>query len=71
MKIIAKTDIGCVRSTNEDTYTIKIKDNNNFLAFTCDGMGGHLGGAFAANKTVEFLNQGFEQSTKKHWRLAI
>ena len=61
MKIIAKTDIGLVRSTNEDTYTYLVKDENNFMAFVCDGMGGHLGGSYASSKTVEFLNEAFEK----------
>ncbi len=61
MKIIAKTDIGLIRSTNEDTFTLIKKDENNFLAFVCDGMGGHLGGAFASNKTIEMLNDAFNK----------
>ena len=59
MKIIAKTDIGLVRSTNEDTFTYLVKDENNFIAFVCDGMGGHLGGSFASSKTVEFINEAY------------
>lgn len=66
MKLIAKTDIGLIRSTNEDTFTIKIKDDDNFLAFACDGMGGHLGGAFAASKTVDFLNEAFDKLDPKN-----
>ena len=37
MKIFAKTDIGLVRSTNEDTFTYIVKDEKNFIAFVCDG----------------------------------
>ena len=59
MKIIAKTDIGLVRATNEDTFTYIVKDENNFIAFVCDGMGGHLGGSFASSKTVEFINEAY------------
>lgn len=61
MKVIAKTDIGRVRATNEDTYTFIKKDDNNLIAFVCDGMGGHLGGAFASSKTIEFLNDAFNK----------
>ena len=61
MKIIAKTDIGLVRSTNEDTFTYIVKDENNFIAFVCDGMGGHLGGSFASSKTVEFINNAYNE----------
>ena len=59
MKIIAKTDVGLVRSTNEDTFTYLVKDENNFIAFVCEGMGGHLGGSFASSKTVEFINEAY------------
>lgn len=70
MKISAKTDIGLKRQTNEDTFLIAKKDDNNFIAFVCDGMGGHLGGSYASSKTVELLNEAyedydFEKSTKK------
>lgn len=59
MKEIAKTDIGLVRSTNEDTYTYVAKDERNFIAFVCDGMGGHLGGSFASSKTVDVINEAY------------
>lgn len=65
MKITAKTDIGLVRSTNEDTYTFIKKDDDNFLAFVCDGMGGHLGGSFASAKAVEMINEAFNSFTSK------
>lgn len=61
MKIFAKTDIGLVRSTNEDTFTFINKDDKNFIAFVCDGMGGHLGGSYASSKTVEFINEAYEK----------
>ena len=61
MKIIAKTDIGLVRATNEDTFTYLVKDENNFIAFVCDGMGGHLGGSYASSKTAEFITEAFEK----------
>ena len=59
MKLIAKTDIGLIRATNEDTYTIIKKDDKNFIAFVCDGMGGHLGGSYASSKTCDILNDAF------------
>jgi len=56
MKVITRTNIGVVRATNEDAFTYIKKDDNNFLAFVCDGMGGHLGGNYASNKTIEVLS---------------
>ena len=61
MKFFAKTDIGLVRSTNEDTFTYIVKDENNFIAFVCDGMGGHLGGSYASSKTVDFINEAYSK----------
>ncbi len=57
MKIYAKTDTGLVRASNEDAYFYKEKDKNNFIAFVCDGMGGHIGGSYAANKTIEIIDE--------------
>lgn len=57
----AKTDIGLKRQTNEDTFLIAQKDENNFICFVCDGMGGHLGGSYASSKTVEMLNEAYEK----------
>ena len=72
MKIIAKTDIGLVRSTNEDTFTYLVKDENNFMAFVCDGMGGHLGGSFASSKTVEFINNAYNNlDTSKPLKVGV
>ena len=57
MKVIAKTDIGLVRSSNEDTYLYVKKDEKNFIAFVCDGMGGHLGGAYASHMAAETISE--------------
>lgn len=47
MKIVGKTDIGLVRDSNQDSYTIKNLDNGVSFAVLCDGMGGHSGGKVA------------------------
>lgn len=61
MKICAKSNKGLVRLTNEDAYLFSKKDENNFIAFVCDGMGGHLGGSFASNKTIEILKEEYDK----------
>jgi len=65
MNIVAKTDIGLIRTTNEDTYTYRKIDDNNFIAFVCDGMGGHLGGSYAANKVAEVINAEYDKIGEK------
>ncbi len=65
MKIYAKTDTGIVRQNNEDAYFYKEKDSKNFIAFVCDGMGGHLGGSYAANKTIEILADAYKKPIHK------
>ena len=64
MKIFAKTDVGLLRPSNEDAYVYLEKDEQNFMAFVCDGMGGHLGGSFAAHKTIEVLTEAYKKLDK-------
>ena len=40
MKIVAKTDVGMVRESNQDSYTTGELPNGVAWAVVCDGMGG-------------------------------
>ena len=60
MKFFAKTDIGLVRSTNEDTFTYIVKDENNFIAFVCDGMGGLAQGEVASSAVIRMISGWFD-----------
>ena len=58
--IIGKTDMGCVRTNNEDSFVAQqLWDENTYLAIAIDGVGGYEGGEIAADiarRTIpEFL----------------
>lgn len=48
------TDVGKVRSANEDSFLI---DNELLLYVVADGMGGHQGGGFASQHAVAWLRE--------------
>lgn len=59
--IFGKTDMGCVRTNNEDAFVAQMLwDHNTYLAIAIDGVGGYEGGEIAAaiaSKTIpEFLS---------------
>jgi serine/threonine protein phosphatase PrpC len=53
------TDVGRVRQANED-YLGYFETQNGYLFVVCDGMGGHVGGATAAQLAVESIRTFFE-----------
>lgn len=73
MEAYGKTDVGAVRTVNQDTifYTTSSVGLLQNLFIVADGMGGHAAGDFASRYTVENLVKLLENSPSKHLVSAI
>ena len=56
MKITGKTDIGAVRSKNEDAFDYGVLPDGTSWAIVCDGMGGVHGGKIASAAAIEMVS---------------
>lgn len=57
MKISARTDVGMVRSNNQDSYAAGEFQNGVAWAVVCDGMGGNAGGNIASSTAVKSISE--------------
>lgn len=57
MRIIARTDPGRVRSSNQDSYAAGEFRNGVAWAVVCDGMGGNVGGNVASSTAVRSISE--------------
>ncbi len=63
------TDIGNVRSQNQDFYQITDLENDTLLAVVCDGMGGAKAGNVASRLACEVFTEEVRRSYKKDMTL--
>ena len=57
----ALSDVGLVRSNNEDRWLALNTHNGDIVLAVADGMGGHQAGEIASSETVEFLQKAFSK----------
>ena len=57
MRIVAKTDIGLMRTSNEDSYAAGELPGSVAWAVVCDGMGGAAGGNIASSTAVKLISE--------------
>lgn len=65
MYVISKTDIGCLRTENQDKVITGNLGNDVAVAVLCDGMGGENSGSLASSLAVETvferINSGYRE----------
>jgi len=75
MKTAYKTDIGRIRSVNEDCATVLSNMNGLTLALLADGMGGHKAGDVASQMTIDVMQRELrtvhDEMSVKQWEAAI
>lgn len=62
MKSFYLTDVGKVRSHNEDSVIILKNHNNEYLMAVADGMGGHRAGEVASSIAISYLAKHFQET---------
>jgi len=70
IRVVIKTDLGNVRTNNEDAASFFRMGEDNllrekgYLLIVADGMGGHLAGEVASKMAVEIISEEYFKSTK-------
>ncbi len=71
MKCFSKTDIGLVRSENQDRVWTGQLDDGAVAVILCDGMGGENAGSVASQMTVDFMSdrirKGFRSNINRNY----
>ena len=55
MEVFSKTDIGLVRTENQDSSAYSVISSDCAWAVVCDGMGGVHGGKTASSTAVNYI----------------
>jgi len=64
MKYFGISDIGLVRHTNQDCYSITTNSVNDTLAIVCDGIGGGQSGDVASQTVAHYFSECFIKQKK-------
>jgi len=64
LEFSSRSDVGRVRSNNQDCCGEFSREDGLRLFVVCDGMGGHQGGALASQVAVETIGAVFERSSE-------
>ncbi len=65
MRIVAKTDIGLKRTSNQDAYLAGEFPGSVAWAVVCDGMGGAAGGNVASSTAVKIISERISSSYRE------
>lgn len=65
MNLFGLTDVGLVRKNNQDSYAIRVLDDDLAVAVVCDGMGGAQAGNVASAVAVEAFAAAVEDSCRQ------
>lgn len=65
MNLFGITDIGLVRKNNQDSYAVRVLDDDFAIAVVCDGMGGAQAGNVASAVAVESFASALEDACKQ------
>ena len=66
VEFASRSDVGQVRSANEDSCDTSERADGTRLLVVADGMGGHQGGATASRTTVATISEIFDEDTSNN-----